>query len=181
MNVNSSANDTPSKSDSPIKAPDTDLLDSLIGAASEVPLSDSYCRIITHAGSAYLSQQQYDSLLRIEDFDMFIDGFRKKVWKRRTDKNKMTSERLTIAEFHILTLYIQSGKVAEPRRFNYSSRTFESARRKTDIATGRYKWRSFRTHRIPPDLEIKEYQFFPPGDLKYCLVIPLSWSATDCQ
>jgi len=136
--------------------------------------SDSYCRVITHEGREFLKKHQYEEL--IEDrstFDMFIDGFQKKVWKQLLN-GKVVQDKLTPAELRILISYVEYGRVAKPTRLDSSIKVFETARRKADVTVGRYEWRAFTTHRTPADPRMKEYQFSPPSDLKFCIVIPLS-------
>lgn len=136
--------------------------------------SDSYCKAITHDGRAFLDQRQYEELLgRSSSFDMFIDGFQKKVWKRSVD-GKVNAEKLTPAELQVLLSYVEHRKVAKPARFSSSIKVFETARRKADVRVGRYEWRAFGTHRTPADAKMKEYQFCPPCDLRFCITIPLS-------
>jgi len=77
-------------------------------------------------------------------------------------------------ELHVLSSYIEGGKVVRPTRFNSSVKVFETARRKADVRVGRYKWRAFTTHRTAADPKMKEYQFTPASGLRFCLVTPLS-------
>lgn len=138
------------------------------------PPPDAYCRVVTHEGREFLTQQQYRALFaKRRDFNMFIDAFEKKCWKRDT-AGKTTEAKLTPAELQILSSYIESGKIAKPTKFDSSMKVFETARRKADVKIGRYKWQAFTTHRTPADRMMKEHQFTPPSDFKYCLATPSS-------
>jgi len=138
------------------------------------PPSDAYCRSISHEGREFLNQPQYEAMLKkMSGFDLFIDGFQKKVWKRAAG-GKIVDAKMTPAELQILVSYIEHGKVAKPARFGSSVKVFETARRKADVKVGRYDWRAFTTHRTPADRRLIEYQFTPPSDLKFCVIIPLS-------
>lgn len=138
------------------------------------PPSNAFCRVVTHEGREFLTQQQYQALVaKRQEFDMFIDAFEKKCWNRRAP-GKTTEARLTAAELHVLCSYIEAGKVAKPTRFGSSIKVFETARKKADVNVSRYEWRAFTTHQTPGDPEMKEYQFTPPSGLRFCLVTPLS-------
>lgn len=145
------------------------------GATVETPPpAGSYCRAITHEGREFLKKCQYEELAKTKsNFDMFVDGFQRRVWKRTAD-GKKSEQNLTPAELQLLTSYVKHAKVAKPTRFGFGIKVFETARRKADVRIGRYEWRSFATHRTPADPEMKEYQFLPPSDLKYCVIIPLA-------
>jgi len=114
-----------------------------------------------------------ETALPSDSYCMFIDGFQKKVWKRLLN-GKVVQDKLTPAELRILISYVEYGRVAKPTRLDSSIKVFETARRKADVTVGRYEWRAFTTHRTPADPRMKEYQFSPPSDLKFCIVIPLS-------
>lgn len=138
------------------------------------PPADAHCRAISHDGREFLKKRQYEAMLKkVSGLDLFIDGFRKKVWKR-TEKGKIVESKLTPAELKVLISYIEHVRVAKPTRFGSSVKVFETARRKADIKTGRYTWRAFTTHRTPADRRLIEYQFTPPSDLKFRVIIPLS-------
>ena len=138
------------------------------------PPADAYCKVVTHGGEDFLNESKYRALFEARrDYDMFIDGFEKKVWKR-TAAGRCVEEKLTPSEFEVLAAYIRSGKVRRPARFNSTIKVFETARRKADVKTSRYTWRTFRTHRTPADPSMKQYQFAPPPGFKFCLTIPLA-------
>ena len=149
-------------------------LDIGLAESGDTPVPpDAYCRVVTHEGRAFLTQQQYRALLaKRQVFDLFIDAFEKRCWKRDSRGNT-TQSKLTPAELQVLCAYIESGKSAKPGRFDSSIKVFETARRKADVRVGRYQWRAFTTHRTPVDREMRAYQFTPPPDFKYCLAIPM--------
>ena len=146
----------------------------LIEELEAPPPADAYCSVVTQEGKGFLKEHEYRALFEARrDYDMFIDGFTRRVWKQ-TGAGKSVEEKLTPSEFEVLAAYIRSGKARRPARFNSTIKVFETARRKADVKTGRYTWRAFTTHRTPADPSMKQYQFAPPAGFKFCLILPVT-------
>lgn len=137
--------------------------------------SQYHCRTVTHEGTKYLSKKQYEKLTsKKKSYDIFIDGFTREV----AHKGKVCPK-LTAAEFEIISEYIESRAVMRPfstktgstRSRDAAVKLFENARRKVDIKLGRYKYLAFQLHKVT-DPKMKSFQFAPPEDIAYCLVIP---------
>lgn len=146
----------------------------LIEELEAPPPADAYCSVVTQEGKGFLKEHEYRALFETRrDYDMFIDGFTRRVWKR-TGAGKSVEEKLTPSELEVLVAYIRSGKARRPARFNSTIKVFETARRKVDVKTGRYIWRAFTTHRTPANPSMKQYQFAPPAGFKFCLILPVT-------
>jgi hypothetical protein len=151
-------------------------LETILSArVNKAKASQYHCRTVTHEGAKQLTKKQYEKLISEKKFyDIFIDGFTKEI----THKGKAHSK-LTAAEFEIICEYIESKTALRP----YSTKTgnarprdaaiklFENARSKVDIKLGRYKYRAFQLHKVT-DPKMKSFQFAPPEDMTYCLIIP---------
>lgn len=146
----------------------------------KTPPADSYCRVITHEGTRYLKQREYEKLVgRRGKFDMLIDGVTKQATVRTSD-GEILSNTLTAGEFAVISEYIESNKIMRPtatkscglRTRETMLKLFEGARRKVDIRLDRYKWRAFRLHKAT-DPEFHAFEFAPPESMTYCLIIPI--------
>lgn len=143
------------------------------GPAEEHP--KGHCRIITHDGLEQLNKNEYESLVSEgKTYDIFIDGFTRQVLRKGKARPKLSP-----TEFAILCEYIESKaamrslgtKTGGGRSREAANKLFEKARNKVDTKLGRYKYLAFRTHKAT-DPAMKSFQFDPPKDLTYCLIIP---------
>jgi len=143
---------------------------------------DTYCRVITRAGTRRLGKVQYNELVKERDgYDLFIDGITREA-SCRHGKGTPRTATLTPKELGILGDYIQGAKPMRPHHTKTGShclsgasacKLFEEARRKVDVKLGRYTYRAFRLHKNPTDRQLKSYEFAPSHDLTYCLILPL--------
>lgn len=141
----------------------------------------NYCVAVTDVERRVLSKCEYHQVLKDRtQYDIFIDGMTYKA-SRRTSEGDTRTTTLTSYEMGILADYIQANRPMHPQRTTTgvnipetasAIRLFERARKKVDERLGRTKWRSFRTHPNPTDPKQKTYEFAPPEDLKYCLILP---------
>jgi len=148
---------------------------------SERQRSRDYCRIVTREGSLTAGKVQYDEAVAARDrYEMFIDGMTGEA-SCRHGKAKPRSAKLTTRERSILIDVIQAGKPIRPFSTKTGSssaspaaacRLFEEARRKVDAKLGRYTYRAFRLHKSPTDKKLKAFEFAPPDDLQYCVIVP---------
>ncbi len=158
------------------------ILESGVRGVSADPDRDAYCRVITRSGLRRLTKDQYQALLRSrEDFDLFIDGMSREA-RCREGRGAPRVSRLTPKELGILADYLEAARPLRPRATRTGSRClssesacrlFEAARRKVDVKLGRYAYRAFRLHRNPTDRRLKAYEFAPPAELTYCLILPV--------
>ncbi len=147
----------------------------------EKSLQDVYCRVIMRDETRSLTKAQYEKTIKDRDkYGMFIDGMTRDA-SCRNGKSRSRRSRLTPKELGILADYIQAAKRMLPRSTKTGDnclsaaaacRLFEEARRKADLKLGRYEYRAFRLHKNPTDPKLKSYEFSPPADLKYCLILP---------
>ena len=139
-----------------------------------------YCRAITRDGTRSLDKNLYEKLVQTRNtYDMFLDGMTREV-SCRDGKSKPRTAKLTSREFGILGDYIQAGKAMRPFSTKTGSnsasseaarRLFEEARKKVDVKQGRYAHRAFRLLKDPTDPKLNSFEFRPPADLKYCLIL----------
>jgi hypothetical protein len=138
-------------------------------------LPKAHCRIITHDGVKELGKDQYDGLVsERKTYGIFIDGFTRAVLRKGKARPKLTP-----AEFAIMCDYIESKAVMRPlgtksgggRSREAANKLFANARNKVDTSLGRYEYLVFRTHKATVPA-MKSFQFDPPKDLTYCLIIP---------
>lgn len=139
-----------------------------------------YCRVITRSGTSALPKSQYDELIsRRRGYGMFIDAMTGEA-SCRHGNGKVRVEKLTAGEVAILVDFIEAGRPMRPHATktgggcasaDAASRLFEEARRKADVKLGRYGFRSFRLHKSPTDRKLKAFEFAPPDDLEYCVIV----------
>lgn len=144
--------------------------------------SQAYCRTIRREGRSTVTRVQYEEILsRCEDYDMFIDGISGRAICKQCGDEPRASQ-LTPMERGILIDIILASKPKRPYRTRTGSscasqsaanRVFEMARKKADVSLGRYEYRAFRTHRHATNRELKSYEFAPPDDLHYCVIVPV--------
>lgn len=150
-------------------------------AAGQESAQKVYCHVIASEGTRSLDKAQYEKLVKTRNqFAMFLDGMTREAICR-DDKNKPRTAKLTSRELAILGDYIRAGKAVRPYATttggNSSSseaarRLFESARKKVDVKRGRYEYRAFRLLKNPTDPKLNSFEFLPPDDLKYCVILP---------
>jgi len=140
----------------------------------------TYCQVFTHEGSRGFSRAQYRELVRNRSmYDMFIDGMTGEALCRR-DKAKPGYAKLTPKELGILTDFVVAGKPMRPHSTKTGSdclsvasarRLFETARKKVDVKLARYEYRAFRLRRNDADPTLNTFEFAPPDDLRYCVIV----------
>jgi len=150
-------------------------------ALTKKPRAPGYCCVVTREGTRTLSKAQYDDLVtRQGEYDMFIDGTTRDVACRK-GKAAPRQAKLTPKELGMLIDYIEAGKRMRPYNTKTGAgclsrtaacRLFEKARRKVDVKLGRYEYRAFRLHKNATDPKLKAFEFAPPDDLQYCLIVP---------
>jgi 7-cyano-7-deazaguanine synthase in queuosine biosynthesis len=143
-----------------------------------------YCKVIERRKGAKpaektMTRDEYIRFLQDKNkFDMFVDGVTNKA-TRRTIKGRFLTEDLTPTEYEMLREYMETPSSIRPSNTGVgkallsqtaATKLFESARRKADINTKRYEYRAFRTHKTV-DPKMKSFEFAPPSDLGYCLVV----------
>lgn len=142
------------------------------------PVRTIYCNAVIDGESKTLTFDEYQSLLgRITDYDLFIDGLRRIAGRKNGEKCE--SQDITTLELEMLAEYIESRKPLRPMNTRVGGRTsadaaqkiFDKARAKVDIRLGRYKWRAFTLHKNL-DSAMKAFEFRPPNDFRYCLLLP---------
>jgi hypothetical protein len=141
-----------------------------------------YCRVLTREGTATLRKPEYERIIRRRDhYGMFIDGMTRETLCG-SNGGDPRSATLTPREAGILVDVIQAGKPVRPHATRTggacaspeaASRLFEEARRKADVKLGRYEFRAFRTHRSPSNRKLKAFEFAPPDELEYCVIVPV--------
>jgi hypothetical protein len=172
----------PATGDYPFKETRDEITRVLEGSTPwEIPNS-SCCRVLTHKRDRYLSHVQYEKLLaRAEGFDLFIDGITKQACSRNGAKKGIRRERLTPAQYVMLGEYIVTRKIMRPVATTLGKKLasaeaalklFEKARRKVDVKVGRYRYRSFRLLKATCR-EANAFEFSPPKDLRFCLIVPI--------
>jgi hypothetical protein len=149
-------------------------------ARVEEPCLPIYCRAITREGVRTLTKVEYDELVKHRsEYDMFIDGSIGEALCRQ-DKSKPRPAKLTLKAQSILSDFIESRKPMRPRSTRTGStclsrdsacRLFERARAKVDVKLGRREHRAFRLHRNAFDPKLKAFEFAPPNDLQYCVIV----------
>jgi hypothetical protein len=142
----------------------------------------AYCRSITQQGRRLLSKTEYEILVKSKsEYDMFIDGMTGHSLCRENRATPRTAK-LTPKELGILIDLIQADRPIRPSNTNTGGaclspasacRLFEQARRKVDVKLGRYKYRAFRLHKSPSNRNLKAFEFVPPDDLRYCVIVPV--------
>jgi hypothetical protein len=147
----------------------------------EEPSPRDYCRAITREGEQILEKAQYEELVRRRrEYDMFIDGTTGVVLCRQGEAEPRV-EKLSPMEQGILIEVIEAGKPMQPGRTKTGSRcsngasacrVFETARAKADVKLKRYEYRAFRLRRNTFDSKLKTFEFAPPDDLQYCVIVP---------
>jgi hypothetical protein len=147
------------------------------------PILQVYCCSITQEGTHPRNKAEYERLVKSrEDYDIFIDGMTRDA-SCRDGSGKLCVARLTARELAILGDYIQAGKPMRPYRTDTgressspeaARKLFEEARRKVDVKLhGRYGYRAFHLHRHPTNKKLHSFEFRPPDDLTYCLILPV--------
>ena len=142
--------------------------------------NDIYCRAITRESTQHLSRAEYDALQRTRDeYDMFIDGISREATSRKGSGPPQTAK-LTSSELYILRDFIESGKPMRPRDTKTGEnclspvsaiRLFQQARKKVDMKLGRHEYRAFHLHKSSHGPDCNTYEFVPPDDLTYCLIV----------
>lgn len=159
--------------ESPPDFTDDRVAERSIGPAEEYP--NGHCQIITSNSLKQIGKNEYERLVSgRKTYDIFIDGFTREV----SHKGK-TRPKLTPTEFAIICEYIESKVVMRPlstktgagRSREAANKLFSNARKKVDTKFGRYEYLVFRTHKAT-EPAMKSFQFDPPEDLTYCLIIP---------
>lgn len=141
------------------------------------------CRAITSEGKQTLDKAEYERLVETRSkYDMFLDGISCEA-SYRDGKNKLYTAKIAVKAVVILSEYIQTGKRMRPIQTKTGKlcqgpeaalRLFRRARRKVDVAIhGRRGYRAFHLHQDPADNSLNSYQFRPPQDLRYCLILPV--------
>ena len=142
---------------------------------------DAYCWVMTSEGTRAVKKPEYDKFVkRRREYDMFVDGMTRET-SCRVGKGKPRLAKLSPKQQAILLDVIRADKPIRPRATEtgktYQSMTsathlFERARAKADVKLGRYKYRAFRLHENSTKPESKTFEFAPPDDLKFCVIIP---------
>jgi hypothetical protein len=150
-------------------------------ASAKESRKSAYCRMVTRDGTRTLKKAQYDELLRRRGkYDMFIDAMTGEAMCRQ-GKAKPCTAKLTPKERGILIDFMETGKLMRPYNTKTGTtclsrdaacRLFEKARRKVDVRLGRYEYRAFRLHKNATNPTLKAFEFAPPDDLQYCLIVP---------
>lgn len=150
-------------------------------ASARKQQAPAYCRMVTREGARMLSKAQYDEFLKTRsEYDMFIDGITGDAVCRQAGA-KPRSSKLTPKERCILVDYIDAARPMRPYNTKTGTtclsrdaacRLFEKARRKADVRLGRYEYRAFLLHKNSADPRLKTFEFAPPDDLQYCLIVP---------
>ncbi len=157
----------------PEPPPDPAHTESFVEPAEGLP--KGHCRMITNDGVKQLNKNQYENLVSgRKAYDVFIDGFTREVLRKGKARPKLSP-----TEFVIICEYIESKaamrplstKIGKGRSREAANKLFENARNKVDTSLSRYEYLAFRTHKAT-EPALKSFQFDPPKDLTYCLIIP---------
>jgi hypothetical protein len=142
----------------------------------------AYCRVITQEGTSTANREQYvEFVAHREDYDMFIDGVTGEVFLR-LGKAETRKARLTARERGILIDFVGARRPMTPRETETGRRCaseraarvlFETARAKADKRLKRYEYRAFCLHRSPASPELNRFEFAPPKNLAYCVIVPV--------
>ncbi|MFH1690269.1 MAG: hypothetical protein ABIE42_08530 [Candidatus Eisenbacteria bacterium] len=143
--------------------------------------SVTYCRVITHEGTCTMNRDEYTELLEHRsEYDMFIDGMSHEAITR-DGKSKPRLKKLTTMQQTVLFAVIVARKPIRacdteawenrPSKAT-ANHMFERARAKADVKLRRHEYRAFRTHKNARDPQLKTFEFAPPDDLRFCVIIP---------
>jgi len=134
---------------------------------------NAYCQIVTHQKGAWSDRNKYKLLVNEpEKYDMFIDGFTLSV-TRRLLNGKISTDKLTLAEYAWLKECITSRRRVCPGEIGYSYKVFHAGRQKADVRLHDKEWRAFKTRSHLTAKAEPAYLFDPPRGFKYCLIIPI--------
>ncbi len=145
------------------------------------PAKNVYCRVVERSGARDISRDAYEALVKKRDgYDLFIDGMTREV-ACRDRKGKRKYVKLTAKELGILGEYIEAGKPLRPHETKTGKgcnsdlaaiKLLEKVRKKVDVNLRRYQYRFFRLHQNPSDRKLNSYEFSPPKNVTYCMVLP---------
>ena len=127
-----------------------------------------------------VTKDEYVKIVAEKDtYDLFVDGVKSEA-VRKDLGGKAHTAKLSPGELGILIDIIQAGKPVRPHNTatgegrlssDTAVRLLQQARKKVDVPFGRNAFRAIHLRKHPNDRNLHKYEFSPPPDLKYCVIV----------